>query len=186
MTTSDINKIMAEDLESRNKIIHNIKENYFVEAGAGSGKTKVLVDRMVAMVESGIDVKKICAITFTKAAANEFYQRFYNKLLERSKAPTINNYTPQIDELPQPNEESRHNCKKAIKDIDLCFMGTIDSFCNMLLNEHPVEAGVPASISVKSENEFLPIYKHEFIRISRGDYGEEIKQLCKNFISCYN
>ena len=34
MTTSDINKIMAEDLESRNKIIHNIKENYFVEAGA--------------------------------------------------------------------------------------------------------------------------------------------------------
>ena len=61
------------DLISREKIIHNINHNYFVEAGAGSGKTTVLVKRIVSMIEQGIDISRICAITFTKAAANEFY-----------------------------------------------------------------------------------------------------------------
>ena len=43
-----------------------------VVAGAGSGKTTMLVNRMVAMVEAGIDISKISAITFTKAAADSF------------------------------------------------------------------------------------------------------------------
>ena len=54
------------DLISREKIIHNINHNYFVEAGAGSGKTTVLVKRIVSMIEQGIDISRICAITFTQ------------------------------------------------------------------------------------------------------------------------
>ena len=60
-----------QDQTARNKIRTNTSSNYFVEAGAGSGKTSVLVDRMAAMVENGMDISKICAITFTKAAAGE-------------------------------------------------------------------------------------------------------------------
>ena len=60
---------LEKDTVSRNKIVSEIKKNFFVEAGAGSGKTTMLVSRMVAMVEAGIDISKICAITFTKAAA---------------------------------------------------------------------------------------------------------------------
>ena len=71
-----------QDQTARNKIRTNTSSNYFVEAGAGSGKTSVLVDRMAAMVENGMDISKICAITFTKAAAGEFYARFYKKLSE--------------------------------------------------------------------------------------------------------
>lgn len=70
------------DQIARKKIRHDVHSNFFVEAGAGSGKTSVLVDRMVAMVEEGMDISKICAITFTKAAAGEFYARFYKKLSE--------------------------------------------------------------------------------------------------------
>ena len=64
------------DSQARNEIISNVNKNYFVEAGAGSGKTTILVERMVAMVERGFPVDQICTITFTKAAANEFYARF--------------------------------------------------------------------------------------------------------------
>ena len=80
------------DLISREKIIHNINHNYFVEAGAGSGKTTVLVKRIVSMIEQGIDISRICAITFTKAAANEFYSRLQSALAKRSKAETVKDF----------------------------------------------------------------------------------------------
>ena len=72
------------DSNSRNRIVSETDKNFFVEAGAGSGKTTMLVSRMVAMVEQGKDISKICAITFTKAAAGEFYDRFQKMLIERS------------------------------------------------------------------------------------------------------
>jgi Rad3-related DNA helicase len=77
---------LKNDAESRELIIKETGKNFFVEAGAGSGKTTMLVNRMVAMVESkdDIDISKICAITFTKAAASEFYERFQAILMERS------------------------------------------------------------------------------------------------------
>ncbi|MBQ1340945.1 MAG: UvrD-helicase domain-containing protein, partial [Erysipelotrichaceae bacterium] len=48
------------DEQARRDIISNVNKNYFVEAGAGSGKTTILFERMVAMIEQGIPVEKIC------------------------------------------------------------------------------------------------------------------------------
>lgn len=76
------------DQEARNRIVTDINSNFFVEAGAGSGKTTMLVERMVAMVEAGIEINKICAITFTKAAASEFRKRF-QELLEKEAIPNL-------------------------------------------------------------------------------------------------
>ena len=47
------------DTDARNKIVSDIDKSFFVEAGAGSGKTTMLVNRMVAMVEAGIDIDKL-------------------------------------------------------------------------------------------------------------------------------
>ena len=75
---------MTDDRDriSRERIKSDLSHNFFVEAGAGSGKTTVLVERMAAMVEAGIPIERIAAITFTKAAAGEFYARFQQKLAE--------------------------------------------------------------------------------------------------------
>ena len=67
---------MKDDKLERDLIVKDINHNYFVKASAGSGKTTSLVYRMVSMVEAGIPVEKICTITFTKAAADEFFSRF--------------------------------------------------------------------------------------------------------------
>ena len=72
---------LEKDALSRERIVSEFDRNFFVEAGAGSGKTRMLVSRMVAMVEAGIDISRICAITFTKAAAGEFYERFQRRLI---------------------------------------------------------------------------------------------------------
>ena len=145
------NKALEKDTESRNKIISEINTNFFVEAGAGSGKTTMLVSRMVAMVEAGIDISRICAITFTKAAAGEFYERFQKLLIERSNPDFKWEDKGYAGQLPKPTEDTRKLCGDALQNIDLCFMGTIDSFCSMILSEHPSEAGIPSDSNIVSD-----------------------------------
>ena len=183
MNTKDM---MQTDTLSREKIVNNIFSNFFVEAGAGSGKTTILVKRMVAMIEAGLDVSKICAITFTKAAAGEFYDRFQKKLIERSSAPTETNFIAQPGELGNPSDKTRSRCLAALNNIDLCFMGTIDSFCNMVLSEHPAKAEIPSNASVLSADEMKAVYKKEYSKIQRGEYGEKLQALCSRFKSFHS
>ncbi len=147
------------DKTAREKIKYNISSNYFVEAGAGSGKTSVLVERMASMVESGIDISKICAITFTKAAAGEFYARFQARLA-RSES---------------------ENAKRALQNIDLCFMGTIDAFCHMILSEHPAKAGIPSDMEILTSDKVNALRLSEYARIQNGDYSEDLQRKALRF-----
>lgn len=156
---------MSNDLDklSREKIRNDIGLNFFVEAGAGSGKTSVLVDRMVAMVEDGIDISRICAITFTKAAAGEFYARFQKEL----------------------SKSDSERAKKALQDIDLCFMGTIDSFCNMVLSEHPAAAGIPSNALIADQDAMEALFFREYSKIKQGDAGPDLKAKAERFSGCF-
>jgi len=155
------------DQLAREKITKDVSHNYFVEAGAGSGKTHSLVERMVTMVESGIDIRSICAITFTKAAAGEFYARFYRRLNERLSESS--------------DHEAKRNLENAIENIDLCFMNTIDSFANRILSEHPAAAGIPSDSSVRSDAEIRGVYTREYSRIAKGEYGAELQTKYQHF-----
>lgn len=171
------------DSTSRNRIISEINTNFFVEAGAGSGKTTMLVSRMVAMVEAGIEIGKICAITFTKAAAGEFYDRFQKALIERSNPAYVWKDKGFAGQLPAPTDETRKRCERALQNIDLCFMGTIDSFCGMVLSEHPSEAGIPSDSTIASDVDVETIYKQQYMRICDGECGDELKDLAQSFRS---
>ncbi|MBR2808957.1 MAG: UvrD-helicase domain-containing protein, partial [Erysipelotrichaceae bacterium] len=142
----------------------------------------MLVRRMVAMVEDGIDISKICAITFTKAAANEFYLRFQRMLYQR--ANDFSKEEPKAGELGIANDLTRSRCLKALNDIDLCFMGTIDSFCNMVLSEHPASAGIPFDSKVVDEQEINDIYRNEYRRILIGEYGEQLREKAVAYNNC--
>lgn len=172
------------DSEARKLIISEIDTNIFVEAGAGSGKTTMLVERMVAMVEKGLPVEKICTITFTKAAANEFYERFQKRLIERSKVSA--EFSGSDHELlPKPTEEKAERCRKALENIDLCFMGTIDSFCNMILSEHPTEANIPSDAKLINEEEEQELYKQFYVDVRSGKYGKDLKEKAGHYDSLF-
>ncbi|MCR4880191.1 MAG: UvrD-helicase domain-containing protein [Bacilli bacterium] len=136
--------MFKDDKKERELIITSLDKNYFVEASAGSGKTTSLVYRMVAMVESGIPVDKICTITFTKAAADEFFARFQAMLSVRSV--DIIDDTDKF--LGKRSKESIVRCLNALKDIDLCYLGTIDSFLNMIAHEMPNEIKIPSNAEI--------------------------------------
>ncbi len=90
----------------------------FVSAGAGTGKTSVLVERYVrAVCELGVDVESILVITYTRKAAGELRTRIRAALRERGR--------PDL-----------------ARELDGAWISTIHGFCNRLLRAHPFAAGL--------------------------------------------
>lgn len=129
------------DQTARLRIREDLERNFLVEAGAGSGKTTSLVDRMVALVRNrACKVEEIAAVTFTRMAAAELRQRFQVEL-ERAAARL------------QPEDPERKLLNEAIENIDGAFLGTIHSFCAKLLRERPLEAGLDPGFREVQETE---------------------------------
>ncbi len=149
------------DQSSREKIIKDTNKNILIKASAGSGKTTILVERIVALIEKGVPVSEIVAVTFTKKAANEFYERLYHKLELRIRPDYDKAKHDKYSLLPPPGEKEKEYDRTALKEIDNCFLGTMDSFVERVLNEHPLEALVPFSSEILSDedlNLFLTQY----------------------------
>lgn len=164
---------MNDDV-ARDLITNSLNKNYIVEAGAGSGKTTTLVKRLVKLVEEDPDnISKISCITFTKAAADEFFERFQDLLSKRSHIYKEDNHRP--GDLPDPTEKTASNCRQALKNINLCFMGTIDAFVQKLTNEHPYEFKVPAGINVIDEDKQKTYINKIYLEILTGKYDNSIK-----------
>ena len=111
-----------------------------VEAGAGTGKTTCLVDRIVSLFASGVKPLNVAAITFTRAAAFELRSRV-RKQLELEASPA----TPVGDPV------RAQNIADALRDLDDAAIQTIDSFALGLLRERPIEAGLPPVIETLDE-----------------------------------
>ncbi len=126
------------DSAAREAIAHQLDATLFVEAGAGSGKTTALVARLVALVEAGHDLAAVAAITFTEKAAAELRDRV-RVALERAA------------DDPDRRPEVVERCRRAIDALDAAAIGTLHSFAQRLLREHPVEAGLPPVVEVMDE-----------------------------------
>ena len=74
-----------EQLDAINKEGTNI----IVSAGAGSGKTAVLTERVLRKLKSGISINKLLILTFTKAAANEMKERIRKNIKKNPDLPII-------------------------------------------------------------------------------------------------
>ena len=92
--------------------------NVFLSAGAGTGKTSVLVERFAAAVcDEGLDVESVLVITYTKRAAGELRARIREALRSRG----------------------RFDLARA---LDAAWISTIHGFCDRLLKTYPFEAGL--------------------------------------------
>ena len=128
------------DHDVRERIRTDLHRNLFVEAGAGTGKTRVLVDRVVRLVGTGTvaDVSRLVAITFTEAAAAELRDRIRGELAKAA-----------IDELLAPDEQSR--CAAARAHIDRATITTLHGFAQRILAEHPLDAGLAPVFEVDDD-----------------------------------
>ena len=101
----------------------------FVSAGAGTGKTRVLVERFArAVCDEGVDVESILVITYTEKAAGELRSRIRARLVERGR--------PDLARV-----------------LDGAWISTIHAFCHRLLRSHPFAAGVDPRFRVLDESQ---------------------------------
>ncbi len=116
------------DAAARASIRDATSATMFVEAGAGTGKTTALVGRILTLIDDGVDIEAIAAITFSEKAAAELRHRLRAELARRGH-------------------------RAALDGLDRAAIGTLHAFARRLLFEFPIEAGLPPGFVVLDELE---------------------------------
>ena len=131
------------DEQARQRIRTSLDESLIVEASAGTGKTTVLVDRIVQVLKRGkATIQQIAAVTFTHKAAGELKWKLREEL-----------------------DKARHDSpavEQALKHLEEASIGTIHSFCAQILRERPVEACVDPAFVELNEQEADRLYERAF------------------------
>ncbi len=148
--------------EEQKKVIDVRNKNVLVSAAAGSGKTAVLVERILSLVcgdmegEEPVDVDRLLVVTFTKAAAAEMRERVGLALERRLKAD------PENEHL-QKQQTLIHNAQ----------ITTIDSFCQYVIRNYFHQIDLDPSFRIGDEGE-LKLLKIDVVReLLEDHYAEE-------------
>ncbi|WP_407167623.1 double-strand break repair helicase AddA [Bradyrhizobium sp. ORS 111] len=139
------------------------KASTFVSANAGSGKTHVLVQRVIRLLLSGVPPEKILCITFTKAAAANMAERVFTTLGHWvTLDDTALDAAIREAGIAYPNAKLRHDARKlfacALETPGGLKVQTIHALCTRLLQQFPFEANVPARFAVlddRDQNEMM-------------------------------
>jgi ATP-dependent helicase/nuclease subunit A len=110
----------------------------FVSAGAGTGKTTVLVERFVkAVCERGFDVDSLLIITYTERAAGELRDRIRERLVDAGRL-------------------------ELARELDAAWISTIHGFCHRLLRSHPFAAGIDPRFRVLDDAQARVLQREAF------------------------
>jgi ATP-dependent helicase/nuclease subunit A len=130
---------VASDQAARERVRRDHDTSFVLEAGAGTGKTTLLVDRIEALVRSGrATLDRIAAVTFTENAATTMKLRLRERL-ERARADTA----VPLDE--------RRRASEALDILERAAISTIHALCAAILQEQPLECGVVPGFRVADE-----------------------------------
>jgi ATP-dependent helicase/nuclease subunit A len=147
-------RIDARDRDGRARAV-DPHFNVALEASAGTGKTRILVERYVNLLKAGVDPAEILALTFTRKAATEMRDRIVARLRE---AGSIGEIAPA----------RWRQLRDRTSDVAI---STIDAFCLSLLREFPLEADLDPGFSVADETEVPRLVDESLdraLRICRG------------------
>ncbi len=100
--------------EQQKMVIQSGERRLICSAAAGSGKTAVMVERVVRMIREGADPEAFLVVTFTNSAASEMKEKIRNRLREERKHETV---------------------RRAYDKIDIMEISTIHSFCQRLIRQ---------------------------------------------------
>ncbi|NUP07969.1 MAG: UvrD-helicase domain-containing protein [Polyangiaceae bacterium] len=136
------------DQADRDAAIKERARNVLIDAGAGTGKTSTLVERLIALVAPHEDhvapmrMERIAAVTFTRRAAGELRLRLRERLLVELGKPKVSR--PRANRL-----------RNALSHLDVAHVGTIHAFADRLLRLHPVQAALSPSYTIAEDDDAL-------------------------------
>src|SRR5436190_5728280 len=144
----------SRDAAARDRAV-DPAHNVVLEASAGTGKTYVLVERYLNLLQRGVDPANILAVTFTRKAAAEMRSRILAELRKRA-------------ESADAGRDSWRDIRDRGGDIAI---STIDAFCLSLLHEFPLEANLDPGFEMADETQVPRLMEESLDRaldIGRG------------------
>ena len=152
------------------QVIDTRGRNLLVSAAAGSGKTAVLVERIIRMVtdpEHPVDIDRLLVMTFTNAAASEMRERIGEALEKR------------LEECP-----GDRNLERQTTLIHHAKITTIDSFCLHLLREHFNELDIDPGFRIGDEGELMLLQTDVMKELLEDYYGRNDERFF-HFVDTY-
>ena len=158
--------------EQKNAIYLKDK-NILVAAAAGSGKTAVLVERIInKIVNENVDIDKLLVVTFTNAAAAEMRERILKAIYE--KQDNIN------------NEEEEEKLQKQIMLLNKASICTIDSFCLEVIRNNFYELDISPNFRIADTSEMELLKQEVLEELFEEKYetqNEDFEELIKTYTS---
>jgi len=140
--------------EEQQAVIDARKCNILVSAAAGSGKTAVLVERIIQMIGSDTDIDHLLVVTFTKAAASQMREKITAAIQERLLKDPDNRHL-------QKQETLIHNAQ----------ITTIDSFCQYVLRNNFNVIGIDPSFHVGDDGEMRLLQEEVMSQLLEEEYA---------------
>ena len=167
------------DNEIREIAVSELDRNIVVIAGAGTGKTTLLVNRVLHVLlghkrlqKEESPILRIVAMTFTEKAAGDMKVRLMAEL-EQIVAVTRGTASPEEqvkreeflahirDTYHTTHAEIERRARKSLEDMDKALIGTIHSFAAHLLRLYPLESGVAPGFTVDEGDAFEELFEKE-------------------------
>jgi len=152
-----VQKEQLQSIIKQQQLASNPANSAWVFASAGSGKTRILIDRLLRLLLSGVLPNKILCLTFTKAAASEMQNRIQENLSRWVKL-SDDDLKMQISQLSGYQATNKDLQKARIiffeiidSDNKIKIM-TIHSFCQSILKIFPFEAGISPNFEILEAN----------------------------------
>ena len=184
LTTNFFKLKMSKPIDSltRKAAISEQDTNIVVVAGAGTGKTTLLVNRILHMLlghkrfqDVDSPILRIAAMTFTEKAASDIKIKLMDELEkivavinenifgeEKSKVENFLGYIRDIYKIKTSEIERR--AKKSLEDMDKALIGTIHSFAAYILRLYPIESGVAPGFIVDDGDVFDELFDKEWTK----------------------
>ncbi len=170
--------------EDRTRVQTQLGRNQVVEAGAGTGKTTLLIDRLcLCVLAQGTQVEKLVALTFTEKAAAEIKTRFIFKLQQLVQAirTGAEDRTLQLlrTHFSVPDSELTARAEQALLRLDRAAIGTIHSFCAEILKMFPLEARLSPNAQIDSGAKATQIFEEHWSRFLDSELGLEAPRVAQ-------
>ena len=158
----------------------------WLSANAGSGKTRVLTDRVARLLLDGVDPQHILCLTYTKAAASEMQNRLFARLGEWAMLDSakLSNALRDLGVEGSMGDtalrDARRLFARAIEAPGGLKIQTIHSFCASLLRRFPLEAGVSPQF-VEMEERTAKLLRAEIVeQIAAGPHAAKLTALARH------
>lgn len=150
---------MPQFTKEQEKAINDRGHDILVSASAGSGKTTVLVERVLREILSGTRVDELLVVTFTKAAAEEMKTRIKAALTK---------------ELDKPKVDRRY-LREQLNQIDTANISTIDAFCLDVIHRFYYSIDLDPSFSILTDETQAALLKERALREIEGKFLNDDK-----------